>query len=517
MRQSVTDNNQLNLFEGQVESNLSNNRIDLGDLDSTSIVSSISSSSSSSSYLLSSNPIPSHYVDVNTEGENLYESVLSGDTQIDLFESYSTFPLFFEKSNCIMIPKKVKRLLTRNTTKDQLKEIHPDTQTAIELCLIFVANLSNTFYLEKKWKPLQKNFLQEQVGSKSDLTYLKIRKLLEVGTEKKGPVIEVDHDYTIGEQSKLYCLTKDYYGKGIELYELKTDYAKDLRRKAYFKAISRAIDNKIAKNLINLYSIISFPTEQEIVTEAKRLVSLGHKNKKGKLLTFQYNHKKEYWKDFEDRSFVELNIKLFNVLTNNGTGFLIPTISEGNAGGRVVDSLSLMPSWIRALLKVDSKTLVECDFSAFHPNLAVNIYQGSKEYITHAEVAEYLNIPIQEAKVEHLSFFNKEWAQMHKSPLFKYYSELQPGMMQNIYNDKKENGHKSTSRKMFSLEVEIMTEVIAELNSKEIYVVYIYDALACMPEHKEIVIETMNRVALSKKVYTVANKLFSTLHKQDNQ
>ena len=66
-----------------------------------------------------------------------------------------------------------------------------------------------------------------------------------------------------------------------------------------------------------------------------------------------------------------------------------------------------------------------------------------------------------------------------ESPLFGYYSKHEPDMLQQIYNDKKEHGYKITSKKMFKLEVEIMTEVIKYLNSVGVYVLYVYDALLC--------------------------------------
>jgi hypothetical protein len=39
-------------------------------------------------------------------------------------------------------------------------------------------------------------------------------------------------------------------------------------------------------------------------------------------------------------------------------------------------------------------------------------------------------------------------------------------MLSRIYQDKKANGYKITSKKMFKVEVEIMTDVIQFLNSK---------------------------------------------------
>ena len=89
-----------------------------------------------------------------------------------------------------------------------------------------------------------------------------------------------------------------------------------------------------------------------------------------------------------------------------------------------------------------------------------------------------------------------------ESPLFGYYSKHEPDMLQQIYNDKKEHGYKITSKKMFKLEVEIMTEVIKYLNSVGVYVLYVYDALLCEEKDKTLVIETMNRIILEHGVKT---------------
>jgi hypothetical protein len=65
--------------------------------------------------------------------------------------------------------------------------------------------------------------------------------------------------------------------------------------------------------------------------------------------------------------------------------------------------------------------------------------------------------------------------------------------------------HKITSMRMFAKEVEIMTECIMQLNSKGIYVGYVYDALFCKKSEAKIVEEIMNKVVLEFKVYTTAS------------
>ncbi len=211
-------------------------------------------------------------------------------------------------------------------------------------------------------------------------------------------------------------------------------------------------------------------------------------------------HKNDYWKDSDNRSFIEDNIELFGFLTNRG--FMIPSVGDERSGGRVVDSFTLMPSWIRGEITIDGKKLVECDYRALHPNIAMKLYDGTQSFLTHESVAEKAGIDVKKVKVSHLSFFNMEWEDMMKSPLFGYYSKHEADMLSRIYHDKKEHGYKVTSQKMFAVEVAIMTDVIKHLNSLGIYVLYVYDALLCEEKDKAVVVETMNRIVLEHGVKT---------------
>ncbi|MCO6147934.1 hypothetical protein [Flavobacterium sp. NRK1] len=91
---------------------------------------------------------------------------------------------------------------------------------------------------------------------------------------------------------------------------------------------------------------------------------------------------------------------------------------------------------------------------------------------------------------------------MKWSPLFKHYQEHEPKMLENISKDKKEHGYKITSRRMFEVEVGIMTDVIKDLNKRYIDVLYVYDALLCEEKDIKVVTEVMNRVILERGVKT---------------
>jgi hypothetical protein len=95
-----------------------------------------------------------------------------------------------------------------------------------------------------------------------------------------------------------------------------------------------------------------------------------------------------------------------------------------------------------------------------------------------------------------------EWGLMIHINLFNYYIHNELQMMENICKDKLENGHEITSKRLFREEVDLMRQNIIELNSRNIYVGYVYDALFCHPRDKEIVREIMNNTAKRLKINT---------------
>lgn len=429
-------------------------------------------------------------------------------------EIRANVPLFLKGGNTIKIPKKTKRAISRYVAKNLLREIHPDVEVAKELCLMFLSNLSDTYYrmngigyepdsYEKQgWKNLSASILRKQF-SDAPSTYRRIIDVLEIGTSK-GAIIECDYWRVDGYKSYSYRLTDAYRCKGVVTYDLTSNYAKKLSYQNYYDRVAEAMKNPIAKNLMQMYRLITLPTREEIEAEATRLIRERYTSKKGKKLTRMGKKKKDYWKHPEQRSFVEESIEIFEYLTEHG--LMVPSAGGGKSGGRVVDSFTLMPSWIRNLIKLNGEPIVEADYSALHPNIAMNIYGGSKEYLTHQKVAHESGVDVSKVKIEHLSFFNKRSDDMKSSPLFNYYEDSEPEMLQNIIDEKEYSNyrHKITSRRLFSKEVVIMADVIAHLNRQGIYVGYVYDALFCEPRHKEVVINVMNKVILRHGVKTAA-------------
>lgn len=413
-----------------------------------------------------------------------------------LSESAMRFP----NVNSILIPKKAQYNLRKYVSKDLLKTIDSDIDIAVEKCLVFLSNLASTYYTDSKWKALNATILHNQTKN-ADNTYIysKIINVLTTGTST-GAFIEVDGNYQKGFESKKFRLTQTYLKAGLVEYIIKDTGIIQNRNKIYYKQFCEALAHPICSNLIRMYPKIDLPTSEELLAIGRKLVDEGCTTKKGKILTVRNKHKDHYWLDAKNRSFVEDNIKLFEFLT--GRGFMIPSAGDMRSGGRVVDSFSLMPAWIREQITIDGKKLVECDYSAVHPNIAVRLYDGSLVYLTHESVAECTGIDLKTVKIKHLSFFNMKWDDMRKSPLFDYYATNEPDMLARIYKDKNEHGYKITSQKMFAVEVDIMSAVIKDLNAKGVYLLYVYDALMCEEKDSKLVAETMNRIILEHGVKT---------------
>lgn len=432
-----------------------------------------------------------------------YQS-LTGDTEdIQILQSdnnLAELALHFPNVNSLLIPKKVEYNLRKYAPKGMLSAIDSNVDVAVEKCLVFLSNLSSTYYTEDKWKSLSSAILHRQTKSK-DNTYIypKIVDLLKHGTSK-GSIIEVNGSYQTGQYCKRYRLTDTYLKAGLIEYIIKDKEIIKNRNKLFYEQLHGAMENPICSNLIKMYPKIELPTSKELLIIGKRLVKNGHRTKKGKLLTMRNGHKDSYWINPKERSFVEDNIKLFEFLTSRG--FMIPSVGDHKSGGRVVDSFTLMPAWIRDQITVDGVKLVECDYTALHPNIAIKLYKGNELYLTHQNVAERTGVDVRSIKIEHLSFFNKRWQGMLKSPLFNFYSELEADMLSRIYINKKEHGYKVTSAKMFKVEVSIMTDVIIHLNSIGINVLYVYDALLCKEKDKTMVIESMNKIIKEHGVKT---------------
>ena len=435
----------------------------------------------------------------------------------DIYTQFAT--LFFRNPNTISIPTKVKTLIERDLPKNILDKIHGQEKTvknrkvAVELCLLFLSQLSSTHRNIKNgsspngWKSLRAAYLRQLLRINSK-TYLHVKEALLYEYEK-GPILEC-RNYVVNKHSTKYRLGVAFRSKGFVPYKLQSVKVKGLFKKSCQRKLLVANGNTICLNLLEFYKSIVLPTEQEIRIEAKRLVKMGLPNKKGKMLIFRNKKCRDYYPNPHKLVFVEDSLKVFDYLTKNG--LLIPRPGAEKSGGRVVDSFTLMPGWIRKLIKINGQPIAEADYSCLHPNITMSLYGGSTRNLKHIDLCketkdEKIKEELALVKKEHLSFFNKKVLQMKKSPLFQYYNEQESSMLHSIINEKNSSPfeHKVTSRRLFAKEVEMMTEVVSRLNEEGIFVGYIYDALFFDPAFSQKVIEVMNEVALDLMVFTTAD------------
>lgn len=461
-------------------------------------------------------------IDNTVDTEDLY-----GTKSLQINTRFSPFdaPVKYTYKTSIMIPSKVATTIQRATPKSLLKKVHPDEQTAIELCLLYLSQLTSTHFTvldgttPDGWKSLKSEYLRNLLSHNS-LTYKNVRIALTYPL-KNGPILEYIHKSVVGVESFKHRLGSAYIHKGITTYQLQSKVALGCLNNYHFSRLPELEQNPIIRNLITLYPYVQLPTEKQLIAEAKRICSknIQYRNSKGKLLTFRHGHKNDRWADADNRTFVEDNIKLYKCLTHD-LGRMLNTGGPDN-GFRVVDAICLMPKWIRRMIKIKNKYLVECDYNCLHPNIAVMLYNGQNHYHTHNKMAIEMGYDSDKlVKKENLSFFNKTPFHMTKSKLYPYYLEHEPVMLQNIISDKKfnteitakEDKHKITSHKMFRVEVEIITEAIIRLNKMGIFVLYVYDALMCLPEHSNRVAEIMDAVALEHGVYTNTKQSSSKKH-----
>jgi len=408
-------------------------------------------------------------------------------------------PPFMRGADILHVPAKLESVLFHHIPDCRLRSIHPDLTVARELVMIIAANLSDTYFQEDRsdgWKALHSSILRRQVSNLNDRMYRNILDLLIEGSRLKGAIIEEDSRYVHGTRCRQYRLAPAYRNKGIKPYRLTSAWAVGLRKKSFLMKWRKLLASPIGKNMLDVYGMASILTTDQAMEYGKALAKRGYVNKKGKTLTIRGKKK---WTDASTRVFVEDQVELYRLLTEGG--YMLPIVSSEAGGMRVVDSFTLMPSWIREMVQLQSQRTKEYDFAALHPNISSTIFGGTGERISHDAIAAFLDIPIAKAKKANLSFFNAPYAQMVNSPVWAYYHQREPKLLENLLQHRQESGkpakdeHKATSGAMLAKETELMIATIHALNVKGIFPIYIYDALQGKEQDGEIIRATMNATA----------------------
>ena len=255
-----------------------------------------------------------------------------------------------------------------------------------------------------------------------------------------------------------------------------------------------------------VYSLITLPTKQEIMNRAKILVYKGYETPKGKKLKFKpHRSRVEVLKDKTVR-LVEDDIQLFESLTSEG--LMIPREGGERSGGRVFDSFTLMPKWIREMIKIEDQTLIEIDYASLHPNLAKTIYDHTNEHISHDDIITFYksqhdkSLSRKIVKQQHLKFFNLPQGRMRCNALYEYYVHNHQTLINKVLKVKDQFGYKKVSMELFEAEVKLMTRVISKLKREGIKAIYVYDALMVPAEQVALVKRIMNETALELSVNT---------------
>lgn len=446
------------------------------------------------------------------KGDQENQSIITQNGILDEFKEFEQSIKLFTDIRTVVIPKHAEEQLRMKRFEKELLKVHKDKNLAIEYCLVFLSNfvhINFDYNNPDKWKPLSSKILLEQIPG-SDGRYKKVIELLLKNIFSSNPMIEVKKNkngrpsYEVSISSIQYRLSNKFSNNGYIKYTITSDALIKQRLKVQYRKMKDITTNPIAKNLLTVYPKITLPTSEEIFIEAKQLVKNKYTNSKGKKLTILGRRKKSDLSDFSKRVSYEDCLMRFKYLTVNG--LLIPTISGRRAGGRVYDSFNMMPSFIRHLIKIDKENVVNIDLKCLHPNLSMKLYNGNSKYLTHQFIGDQLKLDVKEVKVEHLSFFNMKVSQMKLSPLFDYYRKNEPQMLENLIEDKNKNGYTTTCKKVFDLEVKIMTESIKRLNEIDIYPLYIFDALLVKYSNQNEVELIMNEVLKEMDIYTTGVK-----------
>lgn len=274
--------------------------------------------------------------------------------------------------------------------------------------------------------------------------------------------------------------------------------------------------NSIISVLFKTYPHLEIPSLKEVKAEADRIIKNKEQLTRGRKLVKLHRYSKthpKFKKLIKQKRicFYEDSLEIFT--RNTTDGFYLPKISEKNAGGRVVDSFNLMPSWIRKLIKINGERLVTLDFKCLHPNIVLSLYNSHLKYITHQQVCNELNeilqlkkpLSIHSIKTQHLSVFNQTAKKIKLYKVYHYYNLKDPDFMDVLLKEK-ENNPKLTTKKMFTKEVELMTTIMDQFDALNIKALYIYDAVMVEPKNVTKALEIMNAAAIKLNIHTIATK-----------
>jgi len=358
-----------------------------------------------------------------------------------------------------------------------------------ELSLIFASYFTHTIFNIDKEVTLNAKVMEMNLTK----NYHQIVKLF-----LKHNIIELvaNFSYTNNTSRKYKLNNKILNHSRIKKYKITDNRVKEFYRKSMYRMLAAAEKNYIARRTLLAYMYVDLPSEAKVKNRAFYLVK-NKIEKGGKIYRARYkdNYKKNTYR------FVDKDIKRYKFYVE--PSYIIPNISE--KVGRVYHTFNMIPSWIRELLNIEGEQMVEVDFAALHPNIAVSLFHGfnSPRHINHQEIADYLNTTKAEVKEGHLRYFNEPVKKMNLNPVDKFYEDKFPSMIDGIKKIKEKN-YRAITYKLFNLETKIMEECMRRFEKEQIVALYIFDAFGVAESKVERTKQIMNEVAEMYNVLTIA-------------
>lgn len=455
----------------------------------------------------------------------------------------------------ITVPQNITEKTFSRYSKEDLDSVSKIRDVAIDKLMVFVHYLYRIDYsgktVEYKMRNLHSDKLKEIYGD----NYKRIVELLE---KKKVIYVDhtfKPSSKTNGVgHSKGYQLTGEY--KQFKLYKVKSKWGRKQINGGITKKKEAAMNNIIAKNTVLMISKnnVVLPTIDQLKRKARKmakeyapLTSYYERKKKNageKVKKYKGKYcvlKREEGEEINTKKVrvlhenIERFKSLYKIIGNDTTTgkFKIPKLSNHNDYSRVIcervyDSTSMIPSWIRDEIVVNGERIIANDFKALHPHIMMKIYGAPSDYTKiqtediHKLIENATGIDRDLVKTQHLSFFNKKlrdvipedrvkeiyehqqdnskaikWKATVKEKIVRFYYENHEQMLLNMLGGKlgMRLQHKATAEILFKAEVDLMTEIINELNSIDIYTFYVYDCLYSKESDKGIVRQIMNAVA----------------------
>lgn len=287
--------------------------------------------------------------------------------------------------------------------------------------------------------------------------------------------------------------------KVSETYTLRSDkLIGKIREVRYINHIN-FLNNPIYKKLIDTITRYSFPTIEYVEQIARQMVKNKAMNKKGKRYVMEYKDGDYYlkynkktktytrWKSNENICSIQDCIDIYRRFLSNGFCF-----TYINNHTRYYTSYSLLPSWIRELILIDGKAVIENDYTALHNRILNKLFEDYNLptiiYLTgdsHTQLANLFFVTRQEAKTIGLSYWNsrivdnKTIASKSNKSIF----EFMDIMLQTYYPkhwDKlvewKKKDHRNMSVMLMREERKLMDVVVANYVGDEPYI-YCYDCI----------------------------------------